>query len=236
MATLNIQNDGASTLSLAVPDDKQTAFLVREIFTDCCCLPVLPVRDARLIPDVGANVGLATAYLRISCPDEEIHCFEPAPEPLEYLQVDAQHIGNCVVHPFGLHSCDEMATMSLGREGTATASLLRHNYSSDERITIPPRDAFFVFQEALQGRDIDILKLDTEGCELPILTRTRSFLGKTRIAYIEFHSETDRRDIDDLLFGSHILWRAAISSPHRGLLTYVLRSALPDSLPADALS
>ncbi len=118
----------------------------------------------------------------------------------------------------------------------ATASLFHHNYSSDERIAIPLRDAFFVFQEMFQGRDIDILKLDTEGCELPILTRTRSFLEKTRIVYIEFHSEGDRRDIDDLLFGSHILWRAAISSPHRGFLTYVLRSALPESLPADALS
>jgi FkbM family methyltransferase len=234
MATLNIQNNGASTLSLAVPDDKQTDFLVLEIFTERCYLPVLPVHDARVIVDVGANVGLTAAYLRLSCPDAEIHCFEPAPAALSYLQVNAQRIGNCMVHPFGLHSCDETATMFLGCEGMATASLFHHNYSSDERIAIPLRDAYSAFQEILQGRDI--LKLDTEGCELPILTRTRSFLEKTRIAYIEFHSETDRRDIDDLLFGSHILWRAAISSPHRGLLTYVLRSALPDNLPADALS
>ena len=236
MATLNIQNDGTSTLSLAVPDDKQTDFLVREIFTERCYLPALPVHDARVIVDVGANVGLAAAYLRLSCPNAEIHCFEPAPAPLQYLQVNAQRIGNCMVHPFGLHACDETATMFLGREGTATASLFHHNYSSGERIAIPLRDAFSAFQEILQGRDIDILKLDAEGCELPILTRARSFLEKARLIYIEFHSEWDRRDMDDLLFGSHILWRAAISSPLRGLLTYVLRSVLPERLPADALS
>jgi FkbM family methyltransferase len=235
MATLNIHTDGTSILSLAVPEDKQTDFLVREIFTEYCYLPVPPVHDARVIEDVGANVGLAAAYLRLSWPDAEIHCFEPAPAPLSYLQINARRIGNCMVHPFGLYSCDKTATMFLGREGMATTSLFHHNYSSDERISIPLRDAFSAFQEILQGRDIDILKLDTEGCELPILNRARTFLQTARLIYIEFHSEADRRNIDDLLFGSHILWRAEISSPHRGLLTYVLRSVLPERLPADAL-
>lgn len=235
MATLNIQFNGASALALAVPEDRQTDHLVREIFTERCYLPVLPVGDAKVIMDVGANVGLAAAYLRLCCPEAEIHCFEPAPEPLEFLRTNAKQIGNCTVHPFGLHARDETATMYRGSTGTATTSLFHHNYSSDDRFSVPLRDAYSAFQEVLQGRNIDILKLDTEGCELPILTRARSFLDNARLVYVEFHSEPDRRAIDELLCGSHTLWRAAISSPHRGLLTYALRSALPERLPADAL-
>ena len=52
---------------------------------------------------------------------------------------------------------------------------------------------------------IDVLKVDTEGCELPILQNIKDRLPAIRLIHLEYHSESDRREIDRLLEGTHAL-------------------------------
>jgi hypothetical protein len=93
--------------------------------------------------------------------------------------------------------------------------------------TAEPAAALAALAEA--GVDsIDILKLDTEGCEVPILRSLASRLPRTGIIYVEFHSERDRMEIDRLVLPTHALFQGRIMKPYRGELCYVIRAILPD--------
>ncbi|MSP30363.1 MAG: hypothetical protein EXR09_07945 [Acetobacteraceae bacterium] len=79
-------------------------------------------------------------------------------------------------------------------------------------------------------QDFDIIKIDTEGAEIPIMLRLRQRLVRTTTILLESYSDTDRRMIDALLRTTHFLWNAA-ASPHRGALCYVHRAQAPNTLP-----
>jgi hypothetical protein len=68
-----------------------------------------------------------------------------------------------------------------------------------------------------------ILKLDTEGCEVPILRDVSAVLGGVDLLYVEYHSEEDRLAIDDLLRGQMMLAVGRAMMPHRGTSVYVAR-------------
>jgi hypothetical protein len=57
---------------------------------------------------------------------------------------------------------------------------------------------------------IDLLNIDTEGAELPILAALASCLAGVRVAHLEFHGEADRRAIEALLAPTHLLWSGTI--------------------------
>ena len=82
------------------------------------------------------------------------------------------------------------------------------------------RQASTVFKE-LSIEHISILKIDTEGAEVEILTDLQSWLPKTELIFIEFHSEEDRLAIDQLLTPFFILFDFSMDCCHRGLMTYL---------------
>ena len=59
-------------------------------------------------------------------------------------------------------------------------------------------------------KKIDILKLDTEGCEVPILDSMRNFLKDIKVIYLEYHSKEDRNIIVNILSSSHLVVREKI--------------------------
>lgn len=73
---------------------------------------------------------------------------------------------------------------------------------------------------------ISILKVDTEGMELPILRALEEALADVEVIHLEYHSDEDRRELDALLSGSHVLFTSRASEPDRGTVTYVRRGAL----------
>jgi len=106
-----------------------------------------------------------------------------------------------------------------------TSSVGRHYANADRGVEVALHDAGLAFRQ-LDIAAIDILKIDTEGCEVPILRSALELVRGGR-ALFEYHSEGDRRVIDALLADTHILFSGAISGPHRGELCYVARSAFP---------
>ena len=57
---------------------------------------------------------------------------------------------------------------------------------------------------------VDILKIDTEGCEVPILFSIKKYLTEIKILYIEYHSSIDRDEIRRLLENTHFVLRELI--------------------------
>ena len=77
---------------------------------------------------------------------------------------------------------------------------------------------------------IDILKLDTEGCEVPILRSLQKHLPEIKLVYVEYHSDRDRRLIDCLLAKTHVLWRGHVPLAYRGEFCYLNRKLIPSEL------
>ncbi|MFS8839491.1 glycosyl transferase family 1, partial [Synechococcus sp. R6-5] len=72
--------------------------------------------DVRVVVDVRAGVGVASACFRTLHPEAAIHCFEVDPLALHLLRQNILSLGNCFVHSVGLAGQDSCRTRRLWPE------------------------------------------------------------------------------------------------------------------------
>ena len=187
------------------------------------------VREVRIIVDVGANIGASTLYFAGIYQQARILAFEPFLESYELLVRNVEGIPRINTFNFGLFDQDKQTPLHLGVQDSVTNSIaVGHETSEDRHVLVNLREAGGVLAEQ-NVSEVDILKLDTEGCELPILRSMSAVVARAGVIYIEFHHEADRREIDRLLSPTHVLVLGRITSPHRGELSYALRGlVLPE--------
>jgi hypothetical protein len=114
----------------------------------------------------------------------------------------------------------------VGREDSVTNSLLRSPLNTGQSVPVELRPADEVLREL--GIDvIDILKIDTEGYEVPILSKMADWLAKVGCLYLEYHHADDRIALDRMLAETHWLCMGRINSPHRGEFVYISRDRMP---------
>jgi FkbM family methyltransferase len=221
---------GGGSLELTLPTDKSTDYVANEIFRRHCYAPVRGLPPAKTILDIGANVGLAAAYFRLLHKDALIHCIEPDPAAFGFLERNAAVIGNCRVHRAGLYDQDCTRTF-LAATSSALSSLSRNPIARSRAVELELRAAG-PFVRGLNVARFDIIKIDTEGAELPILRSLGDIVLGCPTVYLEFHSHADRLAIDELLCRTHWLERGNIAAAHRGELTYLSKEAAPPHLSA----
>jgi FkbM family methyltransferase len=189
--------------------------------------PVVPlVSGVKTVVDIGANVGAATVYLATAYPDAQIYALEPGSSPLSLLRQNVASLPNVTVFPFGLHASERTVTLFHGRNDCVESSLSSSARTSGESEQINLLGA----SQFLSGQGIhtiDVLKIDTEGCELPILRSLQDFLTAVKVLYVEYHSERDRRLIDGMLAETHVLWRGHVNLAYRGEFCYLKRELVP---------
>jgi FkbM family methyltransferase len=214
-------------------DGKETVFrffessrtLITKILTGET-YPIIPfIEGVRTIFDVGASVGAAGVFLHSQYPDANIWAFEPHDGSFGLLKTNTVGIGKIRTFNIGLYDRRTEGTLNISKYDYPTNSIGTCVYNSETSETVNLENAGD-FAKSQGIEDIDILKLDTEGCELPIL---RSLLPgySPRVIYLEYHSEKDRLEIDRMLGNDYILYFGAIPYPHRGELCYVAKSAIP---------
>ena len=165
--------------------------------------------EAKVILDVGANVGHWSTQARRFWPSAAIHAFEPARETYERLvEARHEHRATCVQAACGAVS--GTATLYAVRGFPGLSSLYERNLEAhelsmqpDEIATVTTVDEYCLEQE-IDG--IDYLKIDTEGHELAVLQGATRMIEQGRIAFIQFEfgganldSRTYLRDFVDLL-------------------------------------
>jgi FkbM family methyltransferase len=213
-------NYGNNKLTIAAPDDSGIRYVIDEIFHNHCYRPIPKLSPPpRTILDIGANIGLSAAYFRLVYPDAAIYCIEPDPSAYNFLTRNSQIIGNCHAYLAGLSDATYATKFQLGSTSVLN-SATRERKPGVRTLLLDAKQ----FLEQLPIKDFDIIKIDTEGSEVPIIMSLREQIEKTRVVHLEFHSHSDRRIIDELLNLTHYLWYGKIESPHRGVFTYVVRS------------
>ena len=176
--------------------------------------------QATTIVDIGANVGAAAIFFHAAYPEARIYCFEPSPINFGFLHRNASFSHRIFAFPYGLLDRDADMKLFVGRTQWMQNSLLR---------SIETSDGFEMAKVRAAGREFDerglspvsILKLDTEGSELPILRDLGHRLSGVDFLYVEYHSEHDRRTIERMLEPNFILAAAHCAMAHRGTNVYV---------------
>jgi FkbM family methyltransferase len=146
-------------------------------------------RDGLLALDVGANVGSWTCYLADRF--VEVHAFEPNPQAhgeLRAATVDRENVTLIETAVGG--SCGQLAEFRLYQRSVHATGFARLD-TSDRGEPIGELTVPCVSLDALgyPGREVDFVKIDTEGAEVAILEGAMVLLESRQPALIvEVHS------------------------------------------------
>ena len=171
---------------------------------------VLVSASIDLILDVGANAGAFAEDARRSGYAGQIISFEPLQDAHQRLEEEAKHDPLWQVAP----------RIALGKEeGEATLHVASNSVSSsllpmaEEHRSASP-DSTYIKEEKVPVRRLDdvarelvpdiasrasMLKIDTQGFELPILEGSKSLLAHTRIVQLEL-------SLTELYAGQALIW------------------------------
>jgi FkbM family methyltransferase len=173
-------------------------------------------------------------------PRARVLALEPAREAFELLVHNTKdNFPNVIPFQIGAFDRDAEATMHLGVEASVTNSIVANTLTGTASETIRLRRlSAFLAEEQIDH--VSLLKLDTEGAEVPILNdlRVTGWLdgggdgggdAKIDAMFVEYHSETDRLEIDRILCGpdgAYVLFTAGAQHAHRGLMCYASKRVL----------
>ena len=223
LVTVTINHKGKTLPFTAVRSENQIAILKR-IF-DNICYPRLDfiAGEVSTVIDAGANIGSAALYLAFSYPMARILAYEPVKRTFDILARNAALEARIVPIHAGLSDAAGEATIHFGGLGGETSSLFAGFETFPVTETVTLRRAADEFAAAVgEAPGWVVLKLDTEGMELPILKDLLPQLERVAAVYLEYHSEADRVAIERLLTDhGFALFAGAANQPHRGELTYV---------------
>ena len=190
--------------------------------------PSMPFLEMKTIVDVGANIGCTALLFAARYPNAAIYALEPASEAFSYLRRNTSHLPNVHSFQIGAFDRDLKPMIHLGAQASVTNSISAKSMTggTQEQITLR-RFSSFVAEQSI-GR-ISLLKVDTEGAEVPILSDIAGMFDRIDSIMLEYHSERDRLDIDRLLQSHYTLFNSDANFPHRGTNTYVSSALLQSS-------
>jgi len=208
------------------PDQRNTGSFVRRVLSGRE-YPLFQPPDwhPQLIVDIGANIGAAAMQFLGAYPLAVIHCFEPSSEAFELLEMNTAGLGRVFRHEYGISSSDGECRLYIGKECLSGSSLYLNGKTSSRSEKVKVRRASDVFRE-LNLTGCDILKIDTEGSELPIIRDLGSLLSGPDALYVEYHSENDRIEIDRLVQPYFALWCSTIYAVNCGVNVYLSHKLL----------
>ncbi|MBF0123740.1 MAG: FkbM family methyltransferase [Magnetococcales bacterium] len=189
-------------------------------------LPFVKGEHIKTIVDIGAHIGEAAFFFHFLYPDADIFSFEPDPESFGLLERNVGQISK--IRPFhvGCFDCDKEVEFFKSLEFGSVGNSIYAKSNMVHSCRVQLKDTATILNSLAIPQQIDILKIDTEGCEIAVL---RSLFGgrfRSKLAYIEHHSEQDCHEIHNLLFPTHVLWNSSAMGCGHGVpgeLLYVDR-------------
>lgn len=158
--------------------------------------------NVKVVLDIGANIGAATVFFSETYPAAKIHAFEPVPDNLEMLKLNAAsrgRPGSIQCHHLALSDRDGELQLihSPGANNHGGWSFYQRGASgSEEKISVPVRKSGDFVRELGLER-IDVIKIDTEGAEREILHGlTPEQLASVQYIVGELHGERDFELLD----------------------------------------
>jgi FkbM family methyltransferase len=132
--------------------------------------------------DIGANMGQTVVQIRKVWPTVRVLAFEPISTTFAVLEANTAGDTALERHRLAFGSRAGRAKMLAVPRNTMNRIVTRPEEGPTEEVEIVTGDAFC----AAHGIDrLDVLKIDTEGHDLDVLTGFRNMLAERRITYVE---------------------------------------------------
>ena len=165
-------------------------------------------REKPVILDIGANVGGFAIWASRRWPHCEIHCYEPMPENFAMLAANVE-----ILKKAGINNRITINNFAIGDPAHTKLFRGQHNCGEASFFDFGSQTSDFVEVSTFAPTCLppaQILKLDTEGCEIEILSGLPAI--NFDVVLLEYHSEKNRRAADSLLqdyvlAGSHATHR-----------------------------
>lgn len=186
-----------------------------EYYVDPKFVPALP--EEPVILDIGANAGSFSLWALRQWPKARIFAYEPSQIGFHWLKENTAPYPQITIKRAAVSS-GKSNKLYAGAQNQGQATLFKDinpllEETYEEVPLIHPRDLPFA----------DIIKCDTEGCEVEILEGYFSLSTlKPELILLEYHREVDRLKLDKLLAG-YTLAGSHSDQPHRGVVKYVRR-------------
>jgi len=132
-----------------------------------------------LIFDVGANIGQTYRRFRRDFPHARIHCFEPVAKTFDKLRMQLEGDPLAFAQKLALGASVGVATIHTHPQWSELSSLRSELAVSElyEEVEIATLDS-------IATERIDLLKIDTEGFEIPVLQGATSMLERAAISSV----------------------------------------------------
>lgn len=172
--------------------------IYQEIFrdNDHCLLPDFEGKDTSIIFDVGANEGFYALRTKLKNPNCTVYCFEPNPvefgtliENVAYNRIKGIEAVNSAVGESDKEITFEYLPSVGAISGRGVREISRH-WMREEFISVCQVNQMSLdtFCRTHDIPHIDILKIDTEGMEMEVLSGSRNILLYCERVVIERHS------------------------------------------------
>ncbi len=171
--------------------------------------PLINNLEPKVIIDIGANIGAASVFFALSYKKAKIFSFEPTSINYRLLAQNVKKLKNVTAINCGIFDEDKTEKIYIDNSSPGRNSILKHWTSTEEFEQIKLIN-FRNFLEANEIDSIDILKIDTEGCEVPILRSIANYISSTKLIYLEYHSKEDKSVIKNLLSETHFVIRDVV--------------------------
>lgn len=149
-------------------------------------------RQLKVIVDAGANIGQTALYLRRFFPDSTVHCFEPVPATFSRLTKAVRAYPNIHAHSIALSSHSGSVYMREEDEYPEASAVTTERTGAVCQVPSQTLDEF----AAKAGIErINILKVDVEGHEIPLLDGAAGLLAERRIQAVYIEIGVDTRDL-----------------------------------------
>ena len=138
------------------------------------------------ILDCGANMGLATIYLKKRYPKATIIAFEPDENNFTLLQknINQQNWKNIELRKEAVWKED--CTLKFQCDGTLGSKISKSNESKNETLVKAIR------LNNLLNKSVDFLKIDIEGAEYEVIKDCANNLQNVKHLFIEFHGHFNK--------------------------------------------
>ncbi|MCB4808732.1 FkbM family methyltransferase [Tamlana sp. 62-3] len=170
--------------TVVVPDGASFVFMYNEIFIEQI-YKYTSKKPEQYIIDAGANIGLATIYLKKQFPQAQILAFEPDPEIYKILKKNIESFEFSKVELINKGVWKEDTTLSFFSEGADAGTL---NFSNKKNLKNNINQVAVVNLGQYIYKPVDFLKIDIEGAETEVLHAISNKLHFVERIFVEYHS------------------------------------------------
>jgi FkbM family methyltransferase len=150
---------------------------------------------ARVVLDLGSNIGVSVLYFHLRCPEAVIVGVEPAPETFRRLKTNTQHLPR--VRLINAAVAGEAGVAHLYSSGLSWEASLHPRDELSTRTDVPAVTADGAMA-SLGLRRADVIKVDIEGAEAEVLS-TAEIVRSARAIVFEYHAEYADASVFDLI-------------------------------------